>query len=180
MGDISNLKIDIGKAIRNGLEKHHMIQRDLAEMLGKSVSLVSEWTRNVKVPSGDDLIRVAILLDIVEELFPGYTKGASSVPKIGLVTRDEFESLRKEVEEFKKQPPLYEAHSRYTEERVYHPKFPKGLQVHRNLDTDEVFFDADDIFTNFDIKPDEVQPMSPALKKEIKAQSKSNSSRPRP
>ena len=74
MEDISKLQINIGQAIRNGLEKHHMIQRDLAEMLGKSVSLVSEWTRNAKTPSGDDLIKIAVLLNIVEELFPGYCK----------------------------------------------------------------------------------------------------------
>ncbi|BBM87292.1 helix-turn-helix domain-containing protein [Candidatus Uabimicrobium amorphum] len=68
------IEINIGKAIKKGLDKNNLTRKAFAKVMGKSLSLVSEWTRNVKTPSGRDIIKIAIYLDIVEDLFPGYVK----------------------------------------------------------------------------------------------------------
>lgn len=77
-----NIEINIGETIKQGLKKNNLTQKDFAKVMDKSISLVSEWTRNVKTPSGKDLIKIALCLDVVELLFPGYVKDINYTHRI--------------------------------------------------------------------------------------------------
>ncbi len=68
------MNINIGEAIRQGLKKKKITQQELAETMGKSQSSISEWINNRKRPSVDDLFKLADMLDIISDLFPGYVK----------------------------------------------------------------------------------------------------------
>jgi transcriptional regulator with XRE-family HTH domain len=68
--DYLEVQIDIGNAIRHGLDKKGWTQKKFAEIMGVSASLVSCWIKNERIPPGDVLIKIALLLDIVDELFP--------------------------------------------------------------------------------------------------------------
>ena len=79
MVEYQSIEVNIGEAIKQGLKKKDLTRKDFAKVVNKSISLVSEWTRNVKTPSGKDLVKIALYLDIVENLFPGYTKESNQV-----------------------------------------------------------------------------------------------------
>ena len=79
------MEINIGEAIKKGLSKNNLTRKDFAKTMGKSLSLVSEWTRNVKTPSGGDIIKIALYLDIVEDLFPGYAKDEHKIAETVVV-----------------------------------------------------------------------------------------------
>ncbi len=64
---------NIGAAIREGRRKKKWKQKELAKILDVSSSLVSLWETNTRIPLGDDLIKIANLLDIVDILFPRYS-----------------------------------------------------------------------------------------------------------
>ena len=66
--------INIGASIRKGLQKKNWTQLDFARKIGKSQSTISEWISNKKHPLSEELISIAIELDIVPDLFPGYMK----------------------------------------------------------------------------------------------------------
>jgi transcriptional regulator with XRE-family HTH domain len=65
-------EVNIGVAIRKGLLKKGLPQKELASLLGVSPALVSGWVTGTKIPTGDDLIRIMEILDIVPLLFPKY------------------------------------------------------------------------------------------------------------
>ncbi len=60
----------IGKCIKEGLALKRMKQKELAQIMGKSNALISEWISGRKIPRGDDLIRVVKKLEIVHLIFP--------------------------------------------------------------------------------------------------------------
>ena len=67
--------------------KKEMTQIKLARILKKSPSLVSDWVRNRRTPNIKDFLSMSIILDIVEDFYPGYTKitnvhNVTSVQKI--------------------------------------------------------------------------------------------------
>ena len=66
--------VDIARAIRVGRAKKNISQHELARRIGISPPAVSLWESGQKTPSGDTLIKVALELDIIEDLFPGYKK----------------------------------------------------------------------------------------------------------
>lgn len=68
------LNINIGEVVKDGLKKKRMSQMELSQMIGVSQSLVSAWIKNQRTPTAKNLIRLAIILDIVQFLFPGYGK----------------------------------------------------------------------------------------------------------
>lgn len=95
------MEINIGKAIKAGIERKKIKQSDLAKYLQKSNALISEWISGRKRPSSEDLIKMAIYLDIVSEIFQGYHKDVDHVAetKEKYVTKDQFENLNAKVEE---------------------------------------------------------------------------------
>ena len=91
------MDLDIGKIIKEGRQQKRFTQYQLAEMVGVDPSTVSRWENNEKTPSGDTLIKMANLLNIVPELFPGYDR----VPKtsdIPLPVHQELERLWRDNE----------------------------------------------------------------------------------
>jgi transcriptional regulator with XRE-family HTH domain len=66
--------MDLAKIILNGRIKKKISQEELARILGVSKNSISAWERGNYAPSGETLVHVASVLDIVEDLFPGYIK----------------------------------------------------------------------------------------------------------
>lgn len=66
--------MDIAHCIKKGREKKGWTQDDLAKSLGKSRNIVYFWESGKTIPTGDILCKLALELDIVEDLFPGYVK----------------------------------------------------------------------------------------------------------
>ena len=59
-------------AIRKGLVRNGLPQKKLAVLMGVSPALVSGWVSGRKIPTGDDLIRIIEILELVPLLFPKY------------------------------------------------------------------------------------------------------------
>jgi transcriptional regulator with XRE-family HTH domain len=95
--------MNISDLIRIGRAKKNLSQTALAKRLGITPSAVSQWEIGDTVPSGEILPKLAVELDIVEELFPGYIKQVKSEIPNSSVTREELESLRREIEKLKKE-----------------------------------------------------------------------------
>jgi len=85
------LEMKIGDAIKEGLHRKRMTQAELADYMRKSRSLISEWIRSKRTPGGDDLVNLAIYLNIVCDLFPGYQKIDE---KTAQYTKSELEEMR--------------------------------------------------------------------------------------
>lgn len=85
----------IGKAIEKGLRKKNLSQKELARIVGVSPPNVNQWVKGTSAPSGDRLLRVIEILDIVSEFFPRYSEKKMD---------EDFDikSLVKEIEEIKK------------------------------------------------------------------------------
>ena len=66
----------IAEAIRRGRQRKNLTQESLSKLIGKSVKMVNLWESGRSIPSGDVLLEVAKILDIVQDLFPGYAKTA--------------------------------------------------------------------------------------------------------
>ena len=82
----------VGSAIRKGRMAKGWNQKQLAEAIHVDPSLISRWESNIKVPSGEILMELATLLDIVPMLFPGYkqemaAESSSNIP-CGLVGQE--------------------------------------------------------------------------------------------
>jgi transcriptional regulator with XRE-family HTH domain len=67
-------RLKINEAIKIGLAKKNWSQRKFSKEIGHSPSVVSSWCRGIKIPYGDILIKIATMLDIVQDIFPGYEK----------------------------------------------------------------------------------------------------------
>lgn len=91
------MDIDIGKIIREARQREHLTQYKLAEMLNVDPSTVCRWENNEKIPSGDTLIKLTKILNIIPELFPGYNKVEQS-SEIPLMLQQELEKLWKDNE----------------------------------------------------------------------------------
>jgi len=109
MGGDMNSKI--GESIRNARVRKKMRQEDLAKQIGVKQALISKWEKSKSIPSGDILVKLALLLDIVTEIFPGYIKinseDSQPVPENNqYVTVDEF---KKEMDELKKSFGIYQS-----------------------------------------------------------------------
>ena len=63
-------KNKIGRCIKEGLSIKRMKQKELAQMMGKSNALISEWISGRKIPRGDDLIKIVTILEVSHLLFP--------------------------------------------------------------------------------------------------------------
>ena len=87
------MDIDIGKLIREGRRKKGLTQHKLAEILKVDTSSVSRWENNEKIPSGDTLINLAILLNLVSDLFPDYNKTQQQASEASVVRKEELERV---------------------------------------------------------------------------------------
>lgn len=63
----------ISEAIEIGLRRKKISQVDLASKIGVTESAVSSWTKGRKLPSADKLMQIIAILDLVPDLFPGYS-----------------------------------------------------------------------------------------------------------
>ena len=102
------IKVNIGDAIKRGLQQKGWSQKKLADTMEVSSALVSGWINNKKTPMGDDLIKIALLLEIVPFLFPtnqqfeiNNDRQEVSV-RIPKEVRYELEKMRKEIDSLKK------------------------------------------------------------------------------
>lgn len=86
------MDINIGNLIRQGRLKKGLTQHKLAEVLHVDSSSVSRWENNEKIPSGDTLIELVILLELVPELFPGFHKTQPSA-EIPAALHEQFEKV---------------------------------------------------------------------------------------
>jgi transcriptional regulator with XRE-family HTH domain len=64
----------IGDKIKEALFRKKMRQIDLARKIGKSPQQISDWIKGRKKPQVEDFIKLAQELDLISEIFPGYTK----------------------------------------------------------------------------------------------------------
>ena len=94
--------LNIGEAIRRGRRIKKLTQKELAKILGVSPALVSLWENQARIPSGDELIKIARYLDIVHLLFPDYqihkrNKEVSVEQQQSLLIREEILQYRRET-----------------------------------------------------------------------------------
>ena len=81
----------IGDAIRAGRKKRGWTQKKLASFLGFDTTLISKWETYRTVPTGDDLLRLAIELDIVPLLFAQYFPDIAIAPP---TLREELDQIK--------------------------------------------------------------------------------------
>lgn len=91
--------VDIGNLIRIGRAKKNMSQADLAKKLGVVPSAISQWESGKKTPSGDTLIALAQILDIISDIFPGYVKSERAENHVDAVYAQMDNTTQKEIEE---------------------------------------------------------------------------------
>lgn len=60
---------ELGKAIRIGLARKGLTQKDLAKYLGISAPSISAWMSGKTMPSAEYLIKLTEYLDISENIF---------------------------------------------------------------------------------------------------------------
>jgi len=70
----SNMGIDIGSIIKKARANKDWTQKELSERMNVSQPQIADWENGKRRIYGDDLMRIAVELDIVEELFPGYVR----------------------------------------------------------------------------------------------------------
>ena len=90
----------IGRAIKEGLKRKNMSQKDLAEIMKVSKSSVTYWVKGLSFPPGDKLIKIIRDLDIVNDLFSNYVKKEEQ--------KEEESELRREITSLKKKMELIE------------------------------------------------------------------------
>lgn len=81
-------QVNIGMAIRKGLLRKGLPQKDLACLMDVSPALVSGWVTGTKIPTGDDLIRIIEILDLVPLLFPKYQGQQDEVEVPPVMTKE--------------------------------------------------------------------------------------------
>ena len=65
---------NLGEIIKIARIKKKLSQEKLAQILGVTKGAISSWENNRYAPDGKVLVKLAMKLDIVEQLFPGYIK----------------------------------------------------------------------------------------------------------
>ena len=79
--------MNIGEAIKKGRKRKKLNQKELASMMDVSCGTISHWEQNTRSPQAKDLIKLANMLDIVTDLFPGYMKSDTGGFSSELVTK---------------------------------------------------------------------------------------------
>lgn len=94
------MTIEIGKHIKRGLEKKGMLQKDLAQVLKRSNSTISEWINGKKIPPANEFVQVVKLLDIVGDVFPEYDcqEGRAEKEKSGYPIHTEISRIWAAIE----------------------------------------------------------------------------------
>lgn len=64
--------MDLGKIIKQGRSKKQMTQEELAKIVKVNKVSIWAWESNKYSPSGEMLIKLGEILDIVDELFPDH------------------------------------------------------------------------------------------------------------
>jgi transcriptional regulator with XRE-family HTH domain len=109
--------MEMGKIIKFSRLKNEISQKELSEKIGVDVSAVSLWEAGKRIPSGDILIRIANVLEIVPDLFPGYVKADQQSPSAQASgndpppepkedredREDRFAKLEREISELRKE-----------------------------------------------------------------------------
>ncbi len=72
----------IGEIIKIGRVRKGLSQEELGKKLGISKNSISAWETGAKSPSCPMLFKVADILDLVPDLFPGYIKEEDAFFKI--------------------------------------------------------------------------------------------------
>ncbi len=81
--------------IRIARVKKNISQQDIAEELGVARSAVSKWESGLSQPGADSLIKLAYMLDIIQEIFPDFER---KNPTDKYATRIEMESLWERIQ----------------------------------------------------------------------------------
>lgn len=69
----------IGEMIQEARRKKGLSRRELAEKLGITISAISHWENNIRIPSAPEFIKAIQILDIVSEFFPDYQRTSPSI-----------------------------------------------------------------------------------------------------
>lgn len=135
--------MDIGQIIKLGRIKKGLKQKDIADAMGVSVSLISSWENNTRNPNADEIIKLANMLDVVSELFPGYAKKNSNndipLEKHGEIPTEEYRELSELIanEQRKREILLKKLHSASESERPALlqeiDKVEENIFVHRHV-----------------------------------------------
>ena len=67
--------MNIAEAIKIGLSKKKINQKELAQFMGKSHPAISEWVNDKGYPQAEDLIKIIKFLDIADLLFDKKQQG---------------------------------------------------------------------------------------------------------
>ena len=92
----------ISNVIKLGRIKKGMNQKELAKSLGVSQSAVSDWENGGKTPSGDALLKLIEILDLLPELFPNKVKNDTDEKDIDEIKKG-IETGMRELEDIKRQ-----------------------------------------------------------------------------
>lgn len=84
---------ELGKIIRKGRLKRDITQEELAAFFGMTKAAISKWENGITSPPSSMLMDLAIKLDIVSDLFPGYERKEKG--KIKEVESDTENRLKK-------------------------------------------------------------------------------------
>ena len=105
-------KKDLGKVIKSGRKRKELTQSDLARLIGVNKQTIYAWDSGKYAPDGAILIALGNALDIVSQIFPGYTKesvlpgrgdfATREMPDVNFARKEQLERLEKKVENLEK------------------------------------------------------------------------------
>jgi len=65
-----DMRARVRVAIKNGLEKNGLRQKELAEKMGRTATSISEWINKKKLPNTLQFIKLVGILNIEADIFP--------------------------------------------------------------------------------------------------------------
>lgn len=89
--------IEIGEAIRRGRKRKRWSQSELAEKMNVHQTHVSQWEKGKKRIYGEDLIKIAQMLDIVDELFYSNRKESREDIPLQKFLQEQLQNFEKQL-----------------------------------------------------------------------------------
>ena len=92
---MNEVNINLGELIKKARQKQGFSQRDLAQIMAVTPSLISRWESNKRTPETFDLLRLANVLKIGKYLFMASEQEDDEIPSSSVMKK--LDELTKEI-----------------------------------------------------------------------------------